>query len=426
MVDITVPDFALIVMIGASGVGKSTLARRLFAETEIVSSDRLRALVSDDEANQAASGDAFDLLERIVDARLKRRLLTVVDATSARAQDRATLLKLARRRHAPTAAILLNLDPALALARNAARARRAPDAVIREQAAEIRRRSLSLGSEGFDAVHALDTPEAVDALALRRAPLACDRRADAGPFDIIGDVHGCFDELCALLTRLGWRITLGSGDAAPHRAAHPAGRRALFLGDLTDRGPKNAETVRLAMGMIASGDALLVLGNHDEKLRRALSGAKIEPRHGLAETLAEIRARTSAFGADIEAMLARTPDHLWLAGGALVAAHAGLPERMHGRAGGKVRRFALYGDIDGSTDLHGFPIRRDWAADYEGAAHVVYGHTPVREVVWRNGALCLDAGCCFGGALACLRWPEGDIVLEPAQRVYAWRPGMTR
>ena len=115
---IAIPDFALVVLVGPTGSGKSSFARKHFLQTEIVSSDRCRALVSDDETSQDATGDAFDLLHHWAGLRLKRRKLTVIDATCVQRADRAALVALARKHHALPVALVLDIDPDLCHALN--------------------------------------------------------------------------------------------------------------------------------------------------------------------------------------------------------------------------------------------------------------------------------------------------------------------
>jgi protein phosphatase len=110
--------------------------------------------------------------------------------------------------------------------------------------------------------------------------------------------------------------------------------------------------------------------------------------------------------------------HLWLDGGKLVVAHAGMKEEMQGGGSGALRGFALYGETTGETDEYGLPVRLNWAAEYRGRAMVVYGHTPTPVAEWINGTICNDTGCVFGGKLIALRYPERELVEVPAARVY--------
>lgn len=417
MTDLVIPDFALVVLVGASGSGKSSFAARHFRATEIVSSDQCRAMVCDDAAEQEASADAFELVMAIAAKRLARRRLTVIDATSTRAESRKQLLALARRYHAPAAAIVFDLPEAVCQARNQARpGRQAPAAVVRDQVHRVHDALPAIARERFGTVHVLSSAEAVERAVLRRVKLRCDRRGEHGPFDLIGDVHGCRAELETLLDRLGYRPD------ADTVWRHPQGRRALLLGDLVDRGPDSPGVLRLVMAMVAAGTALAVPGNHDMKLARKLLGRDVKIAHGLAETLAQLDALPDAERQAL-ADAARTffedlSSHLWLDDGRLVAAHAGLKSEMQGRSSGQIRSFALYGDTNGEIDDFGMPVRLDWAADYRGRALVVYGHTPVPQAEWVNNTICIDTGCVFGGALTALRYPERELVSVPAAQVY--------
>lgn len=421
MTTATIPDFALVVLIGATGSGKSSFARKHFLETEIVSSDTCRALVSDDETDLAATSDAFDLLKYTAGIRLKRRLLTVIDATSVKREDRATLVALARRHHALPVAMVLDIDQAICHARNQARANRDfGEHVSRNHGKALRRGLRGLQKEGFRQIHIMRSPEEVDALEIKREPLWTDRRGEHGPYDIVGDIHGCFDELIELLTKLGYTIDPFEDDAEDLIAAHhPNGRKAFFVGDITDRGPKNRNALRLVMGMVGAGAAHCVVGNHDYKLNKWLKGRKVQLNHGLDLTAAELETSSEAFRKDVSEFIYDLRSHLWLADGKLVVAHAGLKENMHGRGSGTVRNFAMYGETTGEVDEFGMPVRLEWAREYRGRADVVYGHTPMAEAEWLNNTLCVDTGCVFGGKLTALRWPERETVSVPARQQYA-------
>jgi protein phosphatase len=247
-----------------------------------------------------------------------------------------------------------------------------------------------------------------------------DRRDEAGSFDVIGDVHGCTDELEKLLTRLGYGVRWrGEGTGRRVETTAPAGRRAIFVGDFVDRGPRPADALRLVMGMVAAGQAFAVLGNHDAKLVRWIEGRNVQLTHGLAQTAQQMQAQPPEFRAEVKRFLDGLPYHLWLDGGALAVAHAGIRQDLLGYTSAAVRAFCLYGDTTGERDEYGFPVRRNWAAKYRGSTAIVYGHTPLAEAVWVNNTICIDTGCCFGGKLTALRWPEREIVSVPAAAVYA-------
>jgi polynucleotide kinase-phosphatase len=426
----TAPDFALalpkmslVVLIGASGSGKSTFARRHFGEYEVLSSDTFRGMVSNDETDQAATSAAFAALQFVAGKRLEAGLLTVVDATSVQPSARRELVALARRHDVLPVAIVFDLPESLCVARNAERtaagsARGVAPGVVKRQSDQLRRSLRNLGREGFRRVHTLRSEEQVDAATIVREPLLNDRSWDRGPFDVIGDVHGCRSELEALLTELGYELVRDTA-GRPVDASHPEGRRVIFLGDLVDRGPDSPGVLRLAMGMVAAEHALAVPGNHEAKLVRALRGAKVSTGHGLAETLAQLSGETAEFRDEVLTFCDGLISHLVLDSGELVVAHAGLKEQYHGRASGRVREYALYGDVTGETDEHGLPIRLPWANDYRGRAAVLYGHTPVPAVVWTNNTACLDTGCVFGGSLSAMRYPEREVVQVPAEQTWA-------
>jgi protein phosphatase len=414
MTVVTIPDLSLVVLVGVTGSGKSTFAGRHFLATEVISSDFCRGLVSDDQNDQSATADAFDVLHFIAGKRLAAGRLTVIDATSVQPGARKPLIELARRHHVLAVAIVLDVPVAVCAARNSSRPDRAfGPHVLRQQQAQLRRSVRGLRREGFHRVVVLRGEAEVDGAAIEREPLWNDRRADHGPFDIIGDVHGCFTELTALLGRLGYEI-----DAGGASARHPEGRTAVFVGDLVDRGPATPAVLRLVMGMTAEGSGLSVAGNHEAKLVRALRGRQVSVTHGLELSLAQLAAEPPEFSEQVAAFADGLLGHVVLDDGRLVVAHAGLPEAMHGRASAAVRAFALYGDTTGETDEYGLPVRYPWARDYRGRAMVVYGHTPVPEAEWVNGTICLDTGCVFGGSLTALRYPERELVSVPAGEVY--------
>jgi len=410
------PELCLVVLVGVSGSGKSTFARKHFLATEVVSSDTCRGIVSDDENDQSATSDAFALLHTIVSTRLTRGRLTVVDATNVQPESRKSLLRLAREHDCLAVAVVLDVPPRLAVERNATRPDRTFGArVVKQQHSQLRRGLRGLKREGFARTFVLDSVEAIEHASFTRQKLWNDKRDQSGPFDIIGDIHGCADELRALLGQLGYTI---AGDSDAPVVTPPPGRRALFLGDLVDRGPDSPGVLRLVMGMVDSGAALCVPGNHESKLLKKLRGKNVKLTHGLAETMAQMEGESDAFKAQVAEFIFGLVSHLVLDDGRLVVAHAGLREAYQGRTSGRVRSFCLYGETDGETDEFGFPVRYDWASEYRGRAMVVYGHTPVPEAEWVNRTICIDTGCVFGGKLTALRYPERELVSVDAARVY--------
>ncbi|MEU3911220.1 polynucleotide kinase-phosphatase [Streptomyces sp. NPDC029721] len=404
-----VTDLALVVLIGATGSGKSTFARKHFKPTEILSSDYCRGLVADDENDQSASKDAFDVLHYVAGKRLAAGRLTVVDATSVQQESRRELVRLAREHDVLPIAIVLDMPEAVCAERNAARPDRAglPRRVIQRHRSELRRSLRGLEREGFRKVHVLRTPEETDSAEVVLEKRFNDLTHLTGPFDIIGDIHGCSSELESLLAKLGYED-----------GVHPAGRTAVFVGDLVDRGPDSPGVLRRVMGMVGSGNALCVPGNHENKLGRYLKGSKVQLTHGLAETVEQLSRESEEFVKEVRQFISGLVSHYVLDGGRLVVCHAGLPEKYHGRTSGRVRSHALYGETTGETDEFGLPVRYPWAEDYRGKAAVVYGHTPVPDTTWINNTICLDTGAVFGGRMTALRWPERELVDVPAEKVW--------
>jgi polynucleotide kinase-phosphatase len=429
LTSLKLPELSLVLLIGTSGAGKSTFARRLFRATEVVSSDQCRALVSDDENEQGATTDAFALLHYLVGLRLKRGLLTVVDATNVQPEARKTLVQLARDYHALPCAVVLDVPDRLAEDRNRQRAERQHLGrhVVPQQRQQLRRSLKLLKSEGFRHIYHLHGPEEIDAVQqVVREPLHNNRRAEHGPFDLIGDVHGCYQELVALLDKLGYEVAAepvtDARDLGVRVTRRPeteaAARKVVFLGDLVDRGPDAPAVLRLVMRMVHDGLALCVPGNHDIKLLRYLGGKQVNEQHGFAATVQQLAGESDTFKNQVRQFLDGLVSHYVLDEGRLVVAHAGLREDMQGRGSGAVRAFALFGETTGEIDEFGLPVRYNWASEYRGRAMVVYGHTPVPEPEWLNNTIDIDTGCVFGGRLTALRYPERELVSVPAAQVY--------
>ncbi len=423
---LSIPNLSLVVLVGPSGSGKSTFAREHFLPTEVLSSDYFRGLVSDDENSQEATSDAFEVLHYVARKRLAAGRLTVIDATNVQREARQPLVRLAREFHVLPVAIVLNLPEKVCRERNRGRVdRQFGSHVVRQQLSQLRRSLYALKREGFRHVFVFNSPEEVEQAVFTREPLWNDRRNEHGPFDFIGDLHGCCDELKELLDQLGYVATPLADPGPgwnPLCYAHPEGRKAVFVGDLVDRGPRIVDTLSVVRNMVESGTAMCVPGNHDMKLLRKLRGKNVQLTHGLADTMGEIDALPEevrgAFTEDLAAFLDNLVSHYVLDRGRFVVAHAGMKESMQGRGSGKVREFALYGETTGETDEFGLPVRFNWAADYRGDAMVVYGHTPVPHAEWLNKTINIDTGCVFGGSLTALRAPELELVSVAARRAY--------
>jgi protein phosphatase len=153
---IAVPADALVICCGPAGSGKSTFARRHFLPTQVVSSDACRAMVGDDEANQAISGRAFDLFHRIIEHRLALGRLTVADSTAISPRARGMLRRLARRHGRAAILVAFNSGLSTLLANNRKRARTVPTEVLRLQRFRFREESPRFPEEGYATIYHLD------------------------------------------------------------------------------------------------------------------------------------------------------------------------------------------------------------------------------------------------------------------------------
>lgn len=391
---IEVPELALVLLLGPASSEKSAFAARHFAPTEVLAAPYYQGLVADGDASPAAREAAEAVMRLVATSRLARARLTVVSLADAAAEERWHWLDLARRYYTPAVAVVFDLPPA---GGGAGRGRPG---------------ERELAGDGYSVIYSVSSAAEAEAAVVIRRPLPSNRKDLAGPFDFIGDVHGCAEELRALLEQLGY---IPDGKAGYR---HPAGRLAVFVGDLVDRGPDTPGVLRIVMPMVASAAALAVVGNHDDKLLRALRGRKVKIAHGLQETLSQLQAEPPEFTGQVMDFLDGLRSHYQLAGGQVVVAHAGLTEPLQGRAARRVRDFAMYGLTTGETDAYGLPVRLLWAKDYRGQAFVVYGHTPVAEPMRLNHTINIDTGCAFGGRLTALRHPENELVSVPARRQY--------
>jgi protein phosphatase len=411
---------SLIVLIGPASMGKTTWARQHFEPTQVVSADACRAMIADDENDQEATRDALRLFHRIIGERLKRGLPTVADSAALSVNAREELLRDAAVYHRPVIAVVFAMPPDVQQAWNVQRSHRAPPAVLAEHRQLLQHTLHVLCNEGFQQIIVLRTPEEMNRLIVRVGAFSPEQ--DQGPFDIIGDVHGCYAELCTLLGKLGY-TQQGVG------WSHPDKRRVVFVGDLADRGPQNVAVWRLVVTMAEQGNALLVIGNHDNKLMRWLMGRPVRVGKGLLSTITEIEAlpepEQSDFRARLLALLRATPGYLLLDSERLVVTHAGIRDDMIGHWDRHIASFCMYGDVAG-YDQDGYPQRRNWASERivrQPAPLIVYGHVVVDEPGFINNTVDVDTGCCFGGRMTALRYPERAFMHVPAQHVYAERHG---
>ncbi len=434
-ITLTYPPVAVLMLVGPSGAGKSTFAATHFLPTEVLASDEFRARVADDASAQHATEDAFALLHFTLDLRLKHRRFTVVDSTALKPSARAQIVEAANKRYVPVYALVLDVPLDECIRRDARRTdRTVGEKVIVRQYITFEQARRDLQKDKSLAGVQVLTPETVHHAQIVRGASA----VGGSRFDIIGDVHGCYAELCDLLSDL--RYEWSNKDGLPR---HPEGRIPVFVGDLADRGPDSPAVLKLACRLVAAGLALFAPGNHDDKLFRFLKGANVTRTHGLDLTIAQWdalpEAERNTLTTDILTYLATAPTHLVLDDGKLVVAHAGIRDEWIGQHHASVKSFTLYGDVRGFEPGTNKPIRHDWASEYVGQAFIAYGHTPSPVLNWQtdeatgrryvrlpitNGTVNLDTGCVFGGALTALRYPEHELYSVPARAVYAEHEGL--
>ena len=379
--NISLPELALVVLIGPESPAKRAFVKTHFAGDEVYEPDL-----------------------PILQARLEAGKLSVVDAANESVHDRAPFHTLARSEYVEPVAIVFDLSSKV---RDSARTQ------------QLARRLKALDKEGFHRTWLIESDAMAASAMVRREPLPQRRPELTGPFDIIGDIHGCYDELDELLNWLGYLPASSASGSSVYR--HPQGRKLIFLGDLVDRGPRVIDVLNLVMSMAGEGH-LCVPGNHDVKLARKLKGHDVLVAHGLQASLDQIAslpiARRDSFTHQYCEFIGSLPHHYLLDSGKLVVAHGGMKEPMQGRAGGHAREFALFGDTRGEIDAYGLPVRHNWAEGYSGQALVVYGHTAIKEPAWLNNTVCIDTGCVFGGKLTALRYPERELVQVKAHKVH--------
>lgn len=234
-------------------------------------------------------------------------------------------------------------------------------------------------------------------------------------YDVIGDIHGCFDELLELIEQLGYQFENGL-------PVHPEGRKLAFVGDAMDRGPKSLDVLQLLFAMQDAGILYYSPGNHCNKLYRFFKGNSVELLHGLEMTVAEWRQLEQGAQKQFRNRFIRFYEELPLyhrLQDDLIVVHAGLRQDMIGLPlSRRIITFALYGEITGKYHSDGRPVRGNWAKSYQGEPWIIYGHTPVATPYFKNRTVNIDTGCVFGGHLTALRFPEMEIYQVPSTQVY--------
>ena len=375
---INIPELSVVVLIGRVTQEKLEFSQKHFGVEEILASRNFE----------------IDLAQRLEEGKL-----TVIELSELEEKRNIEIIRLAKKYHCPPIAIMIHAKET--------------EYYIRKKKVSEKDLAEHLREIGYQKVFVLEDEGAIKNAEVQRTKLANNKKEVHGPFDIIGDIHGCYDELCELLEKLGYEV-----DKVGARAYNKQDRKAVFLGDLVDRGPNSPQVLRLVMSMVKEGAAYCVLGNHDGKLLRKLKGANVQVIHGLETTLEQLEHEPKAFIEEVITFLEGLVSHYVFDEGRLVVVHAGLKEKLHGRESKRIRDLAMYGETTGEKDEYGLPVRLNWSRDYSGNAWVVYGHTPRLHANIINHTINIDTGCVFGGKLTAFRYPEKEIVEVQAKARY--------
>lgn len=427
----------ILVMVGIAGSGKSSWARERAPWLHALSSDAMRAMITDTEEHQGCSREVFEQLEQLCRLRIKYGRPVIIDATNTQPEARQRWLKLARELKVPAFALWFDVSVEECERRQQTRERFVPSYVLERQIKELGDAREALLNESWDQiVRVAPDDQAQEVLRAWQPPLI-SRMDDFGvllnrqEFDVIGDVHGCLGELEALMVRLGW------DKDEQGQWSHPQARVLVFVGDLVDRGPSSVGVVNLVASLVEQERALLVLGNHDDKVRRYLENHNVKRDGHIQTTIDEVEAldeqEQEAFRARAIKLFSQAPYWAMAAptdgphpgpmkfGAQVVIAHAAWKPSLLGQKKDKVRWFCLYGPTTGKIDDNGYPERLDWKQRYSSKAPLcITGHTAYSgEVTERHNTICLDTACVFGHRLSALRYPSRQIVSTPAAQTYS-------
>ncbi|WP_211655763.1 polynucleotide kinase-phosphatase [Planococcus alpniumensis] len=438
---IGLPYGGIVLLIGPSNSGKSTLLKRLVEEekilpSEVVSSDEFRVLVSDkefidwrnrpqDEAAgllieyQEISAEAFAMMDTVIEARCRLNKLVMVDATHLRSEDRKRYIALAKKNHVAIQAIVFDVPERILTDRDEDRDNPRGKRRIKQQYQIFRNEKRFIKKEGFASVYTIKDILDVEVF---RHPNPVEVEIENG-IDIIGDVHGCYDELIELLEKIGY------AENEEGFYEHPEGRKFVSIGDVMSRGPASLETMCFFLKHVKSGRALMVDSNHGWKIARWLDGRQVVLSHGDERVEEELSVYEEREGIEkaqklklqLKEFLLEAPSHyVFTKNGVrtLVCAHAGIKDSFIGKQSEAISDFCRYGDTGGFDD-NGKPLRKDWTVGHENRLLIVWGHDPKPKTLLINNTINIDQGVVFGGELTAYRYPERTFVSVKAKKDYS-------
>lgn len=408
---ISIPEFSLVIMIGGTGSGKTTFVNKHFSPDEIISSDTIRKMITGAEGNEDNTV-VFSYMNTIISERLKRKLTTVVDATHLNEESRHDMIMLAKKYYALPIAFVMNTSLTKCLENNNNRVDSRPEYVVRNHNRIAR--SLYPKYEGFSQIEKIDYE---NDYIISRHVLRNNKKSVHGPFDIIGDIHGCYDELIDLMKKCGYIIKIHQG---PHRIIHTIyhldGRKLVFLGDLCDRGPKIMESMFLVMDIVNSEMGYCVRGNHDQRFLDYLEGKEVSHTHGFKETIEQLSVydgHKRDIHMELKKFFSTMNSYILFDDGKLVASHCGIDKNMIGGAGIMVSNRCVFGNTRLTAKK-----RYEWIYENDTKALQVFGHLSVMDSKFINNAICLDNGCVYGYKLTALKYPELSLVSENAHSIH--------
>lgn len=443
MMGIVLPYAGIVLLVGTSNSGKSTFLKKLIENkqilpSEVVSSDDFRILVSDsdfidwtqkprDESDslynqyQKISEEAFSLMDLTIEKRCKLNKLTFVDATNLFSEDRKKYITIARKHHVPIVAIVMDVEQDVLLERDKIRDTPRGKQKINQQYQTFKRERRFIKKEGYLATYfILNNTDYIEIIRKSNNPIEIEVK---NGIDIIGDIHGCYQEFLKLLVKLGYEIN------EKGYYVHPAGRKFLSLGDIMSRGPKSLETMQFFLRHVKKGLAYMIDSNHGWKIARWLEGKKVTLNHGDELVEEEFKHFKEQYGEEhtlelkqsLKELLLNAPSHYILTKNhvpTLVCTHAGIKDEFIGKQSIDISDFCRYGDVDG-FDEEGKPIRRDWSIHHKSNILIVWGHDPKPKPLIINNTINIDQGVVFGGELTAIRYPEKEYVSVQALENYS-------